>query len=308
MTEWSWQCLGGSAVSRALTEQVRNVATVPWPLLLVGESGTGKTVLARELHGLSGRPGLFVAVSALGLSPGTRLAELNGHVEGAFTGARGSRQGLLETAHKGTFFLDELGTADAELQGLLLRILEDPQVRAVGDARTRPLDVRYIAATNEDLTAAVAAGKFRQDLLYRFGYFVIRVPPLRERRGDIVALTHLLLERYAAELARPVPFLENETAEILEDAEWPGNVRQLASVCQHLLTMTPRGSSINPGCLPESLCPGSYEPGPLTKQAAIQMIEASGGFLKRAARANGISPRNLRRVRNRADRPPTGSD
>ena len=293
MPEHLWQWFGEPSSRSQFRALAELFAATPWPLLLLGERGTGKTALAREMHALSRRFGAFVKQPALGLGADTAIAELQGHVAGAFTGATGSRGGLIQAAKDGTFFLDEIGIAPPALQGLFLQLLEDRDVRLMGSERTRPLNVRFIAATNEDLPAAIEGGRFRADLLDRFGEFRLEVPPLRDRRDEIIGLALLFIQRAAATLKRSPPQLDPGAARMLTNAAWPGNVRDLESACRYAVLMTPGGERITPGRLPGSL---QEEPGRLTPALVREWIAAAGGNLARAARAHGYTERHLRRV------------
>ena len=194
---------GDSRATCALLDEARRLARVPDPLLILGEAGTGKTALARYVHELSGRTGPFVSESVAGIPRYLETATLRGHAKGAFTGALTDRIGLLEGANGGTLFLDEIADASRPLQHLLLRTVESATTRRVGEPRERPLDVRIIAATNADLARLAARGRFRRDLLQRFGYFVLRVPKLSERREDILPLAERFISDYAAIVKLP---------------------------------------------------------------------------------------------------------
>jgi two-component system response regulator HydG len=234
---------GTSAGITKVVDQCARFARTRDPMVLVGQRGTGKTALAEHIHELSRRPGEFVEESAAGLPRDMEVARLAGHVKGAFTDAREDRPGLLEVAHGGTFFLDEVQLASAQLQGVLLRLLERSCIRRLGDVRERPVDVRLIAASNEDLNALVAEGRFRADLLDRFGCMTVRMPPLAERRDEIIPLAERFLAEAASEHA-----LDSQTTmsvamqDLLLASPWPGNIRQLRSVCRTALALAaPRG-------------------------------------------------------------------
>jgi DNA-binding NtrC family response regulator len=188
---------GRSALIRKVLDDAECFARVGDPILILGEPGTGKTVLARHIHDLSGRPGEFVTESAGNISPGMASAWLQGHRKGAYTSAHADGMGLFEAANRGTFFLDELGSASAELQVILLHLVEGAVVRRVGDVRSRQIDVRVIAATNADLRAEVSRGAFRRDLFDRFGYMVLDMPPLAARRDEISPLAEMFLSEFA---------------------------------------------------------------------------------------------------------------
>ncbi|HKT60270.1 MAG TPA: sigma-54 factor interaction domain-containing protein, partial [Gemmatimonadales bacterium] len=187
------------AIQQVLAESGRYAGT-GYPVLILGERGTGKSVLARHIHNLSGRTGSFVRESAAAIQPNLELSYLMGHIRGSFTGADRDRVGLLESAHGGTFFLDELGLASDRVQELLLHLLDGGTIRRMGEVRDRPVDVRFIGATNANLAAMADRGAFRRDLLDRFGYLIIRLPGLAGRRDEILPLADFFLQREAARL------------------------------------------------------------------------------------------------------------
>jgi two-component system response regulator HydG len=216
---------------------VERVAQSSAPALLVGETGTGKDLLAARIHALGSRRSRpFVVVNAAAL-PATLLdSELFGHAAGSFTGATRARGGLMAEADGGTLFLDEIADLPIELQGRLLRVIETGAIRAVGSDRERTVDVRFIAATHEPLMAAVAERRFREDLFYRISILAVQVPPLRERREDIPTLVdHFLTRARGRNPASPVRTIAPDARERLLRAEWPGNVRQLAAVVERLV-------------------------------------------------------------------------
>ncbi|MDR2013066.1 MAG: sigma-54 dependent transcriptional regulator [Rhodanobacter sp.] len=218
-----------SAPMRRLIQELTWIADSDANVLLLGENGTGKTLLAHRLHqGSPRRERPFVRVDVGGLTPSLFEAELFGHVRGAYTDARQDRVGRFELADGGTLFLDEIGNLPLEQQPKLLRAIEDGEFERLGASRTQRVDVRVIAATNADLTGEVAAGRFRRDLLYRLNVFQIVVPPLRERRDDILPLARYYLAAACRRYRRPLPHLGNDVERALLDHTWPGNVRELA--------------------------------------------------------------------------------
>jgi two-component system response regulator AtoC len=221
-----------------IAQLVAAIADTRVHVLIQGESGTGKTLLARTIHQSSSRSGApFVEVSC-GALPATLLeSELFGHARGAFTGAVRDRAGLFEAADGGTLFLDEISSAPGELQVKLLRVLQDRAFERVGETRTRHADVRVIAATNRDLAAEVQAGRFREDLFYRIHVVSLELPPLRERSGDVPLLAEAFLQRFAQLHGRPVPELSREALARLCAAPWPGNVRQLENVIERAVLL-----------------------------------------------------------------------
>ena len=218
-----------SPAMRRLMDDVSRIATSDASVLLLGENGSGKSVLAKRIHRLSPRRGrAFVKVDIGGLAPTLFEAELFGHVKGAYTDARQDRAGRFETADGGTLFLDEIGNLPLEQQPKLLRVLEDGEFERLGASRTQRVDVRVIAATNADLDAEVDAGRFREDLLYRLSVFPLRLPPLRERREDIVPLARHYLAAASRRYRRDPPVLDAAVERSLLDHAWAGNVRELA--------------------------------------------------------------------------------
>jgi len=233
--------LGESPAIRRLAEQAQRVASSTVPVLILGETGTGKGVLARWLHENSPRAdAAFVDLNCAGLSRDLLENELFGHQKGAFTGAVGTKQGLLETAHRGTLFLDEIGDVDLQVQGKLLKVIEELRFRRLGDVRDREVDTRLIAATHRDLAALVREERFREDLYYRIRAIPLHVPPLRERGRDVVILARHLVERIAADLARPGVSLSPGAERALESHPWPGNVRELRNALEHAVLLSGR--------------------------------------------------------------------
>jgi DNA-binding NtrC family response regulator len=226
--------LGKSKVMRALGDVLKRVAPTDATVLIRGESGSGKEVVAREIHASSKRAGgRFVTVNCAAIAQSLLESELFGYRKGAFTGADSDREGLFETADGGTLFLDEIGEAGLEVQAKLLRVLEERKINRVGDPRERAVDVRVLAATNRPLENAIAEGRFREDLYYRLLVFPMDVPPLRDRIDDIDALAGRFLEKFG----RRDAVLDSETLKRLRAYNWPGNVRELRNVLEraHIL-------------------------------------------------------------------------
>ena len=240
--------------SHALLEQIACVAPSLAPVLIVGETGTGKEVVARHLHAQSGRRGAFVAVNCGALSQSLAEAELFGHQAGSFTGASETRAGWFETANGGTLFLDEIGDLPPALQVKLLRVLQEREVVRVGSRKAIPLDVRLVAATNVDLAQAVSAGRFRLDLYYRLNVVTLALPALRERRGDILPLVDHFLGVYSERLQIDAPSLLPEAARVLHDYPWPGNIRELENVI-HCALLIARDGVVKPQNLRFSAMP-----------------------------------------------------
>ncbi len=226
--------------SRTLLQQLDRVAPADAPVLIVGETGTGKELVARHLHARSGRKGQFVAVNCGALSQTLAEAELFGHQAGSFTGANETRAGWFEAANGGTLFLDEIGDLPLSLQVKLLRVLQEREVVRVGSRKPIPLDVRLVAATNINLAEAVSAGRFRLDLYYRLNVVTFDLPPLRERHGDIMPLAEHFLSKYSEKLRVRPPILGLETRRALLGYAWPGNIRELENVI-HFALLTADG-------------------------------------------------------------------
>jgi aliphatic sulfonates family ABC transporter substrate-binding protein len=233
-------------LSRALLARIERIAPSDAPVLITGETGTGKELVARQVHALSFRAARpFVAVNAGAFSESLAESELFGHEKGAFTGAHGAKAGWFEAAHGGTLFLDEIGDLPIALQVKLLRVLQEREVTRVGSRSAIPIDVRLIAATNVDLHAAIAAGQFREDLLYRLKVSSLALPPLRDRPGDIPALARHFLERYARKLGRNGIAIGAAAEQALLSYRWPGNIRELENAIHHALLVC-QGSDIEP--------------------------------------------------------------
>src|SRR5947209_8049334 len=226
------------------------VALTDATVLVVGESGTGKELVARAIHSASARSaGPFIAVDCGAIAEGVLESELFGHARGSFTGATGARRGLFEEAAGGTLFLDEIGDIGARIQGQLLRVLQEGEIRRVGESAPVKVDTRVVAATNKDLAEAVKSGKFREDLFYRLNVVTIRIPPLRERREDIPLLAEHFAARHAGERGAS---LTTEAREALLLWDWPGNVRELENAVARALALNP-GGTILPEDLPEAV-------------------------------------------------------
>jgi len=226
-------CLGSSPAARELSEQVHRVAGSDYSVLLTGETGSGKGVLARWLHDSSSRSDeAFVDLNCAGFPRELLESELFGHEQGAFTGAVKAKPGLFEVAHRGTVFLDEIGDMDLQLQPKLLKVLEEKRFRRLGDTRERQSNVRLIAATHQDLKQLVRDAKFRSDLYFRISTIVVRVPPLRERAQDIPELAAGFLERARVDVGRPKLTISEDAFRVMTEYSWPGNVRELKNIIE----------------------------------------------------------------------------
>src|SRR6266404_5941753 len=230
--------VGSSEALRSVLSQISKVAPTDSTVLISGETGPGKELIASAIHKRSKRSArAFIRVNCAAIPPSLIAAELFGHEKGAFTGAIQRRACLFESADGGTIFLDEIGELSPETQLALLRVLQERELERVGSNEPVPIDVRVVAATNRDLETAVHAGTFRQDLFYRVNVFPIRVPPLRERMNDIPLLVEYLVERYAKRAGKTVSQIEKETLDILQAYDWPGNVRELQNVIERAVIL-----------------------------------------------------------------------
>ena len=308
--------IGESAAMQRLADQARRVASAPTPVLIRGETGSGKGVLARWLHDHGPRaPQAFVDLNCAGLSRELLESELFGHNKGAFTGAVAAKLGLMEMAHRGTLFLDEMGDVDLQVQAKLLKALEEMRFRRLGDVHDRRVDVRMVVATHRDLDDLVREGKFREDLYYRVRGVELRVPPLRERGGDVLLLARRFLERVAADLGRPGARLTPAAEAVLAAHSWPGNVRELRNVLEHAVLLSPR-DALAPEDFAEALrSPRGPAAGPgstldeAERRHVEQVLQQEGWVVQKAAEALGISRTSLyERMRKYGLRNPGSGD
>jgi two-component system response regulator AtoC len=245
--------VAASPVMRELLETVRRVAVADSPVLVLGETGVGKERIAQLLHAWSPRSrGPFIALNCAAIPSELFESELFGHERGAFTGAVRSRRGQFELAHRGTLFLDEIAEIPPAQQAKLLRALQDRRIRPIGGDRELPVDVRVVAATNQDLRGAMEAGRFRRDLFYRLGVVELVIPPLRERPDDIRELARRYAKQFATRLGRPIPVPNEEALARLAAHDWPGNVRELINVVERAVLLC-TGVTITPADLPARL-------------------------------------------------------
>jgi formate hydrogenlyase transcriptional activator len=234
------EIIGNAPPLRKVLKQVQQVAGTDSTVLIVGETGTGKELIARAIHSRSRRKDRpLIKLNCAALPAGLVESELFGHEKGAFTGALEKRIGRFALAHGGTIFLDEIGDMPAEVQVKLLRVLQEQEFEPVGSAKTMKVDVRVIAATNRDLSRAVAEGTFRADLFYRLNVFPIALPPLRERSGDISLLVHYFVNKYAARIGRPMSEVNEESLQRLTEYHWPGNIRELENIVERAVILSP---------------------------------------------------------------------
>lgn len=247
--QWPTTLIGDGRPFRDIRAQVEVVAPADTSVLLVGETGTGKELIARAIHDQSGRAGRpFVAINCAALPESLIESELFGYEKGAFTGAIERRAGKFELAHLGTIFLDEIGDLPAQAQAKLLRVLQERAVQRIGGTKPLPVDVRVVAATNQDLEQSMQDGRFRADLFYRLSVFPLRLPSLRERREDIPALVTHFVARFADQQHKRVPDVSTGAMAMLLAYDWPGNVRELQNVVERAIILT-RGGSVDPSAI-----------------------------------------------------------
>jgi transcriptional regulator with GAF, ATPase, and Fis domain len=232
------EIVGSSAPLRKVLADVTKVARSDSTVLILGETGTGKELIARAIHKRSARASrAFIRVNCAVIPPTLIASELFGHEKGAFTGANQRRLGRFELADEGTLFLDEIGELPAETQVALLRVLQEREFERVGGSQSVAVNVRVLSATNRDLQAAVNAGTFRQDLFYRLNVFPIHMPSLRERADDIPLLVEYLIERYASKAGKKVPKVDRKTMQLFQEYDWPGNIRELQNVIERAVVL-----------------------------------------------------------------------
>jgi len=301
--------VGHSPAMQRVFDVIRQVSSSHATVLVLGESGTGKELVARAIHtGSPRKEKPFVAVNCAALSQGLIESELFGHVKGAFTGAISAKEGVIVYADGGTLFLDEVGDMPLETQAKLLRVLETREVQPVGGNTTRRVDIRLVAATNQDLRARVAEGKFREDLLFRLQVVTIELPPLRERAGDVPLLVDHFIHDLADEHGRGVRGITPEARALLVRYDWPGNVRELRNAIENMVLLT-RGDVLDVEDLPEhvreatgtSSTPSGHMElaGHSLAEVERALIEANlelvGGNRQKAAKILGIGERTLYR-------------
>jgi two-component system response regulator AtoC len=302
--------VGRSPQMLQVYKTIARVAESRSTVLITGESGTGKELIARAIHfnsPRSARP--FVAVDCSSLAETLLESELFGHVRGAFTGAVTAKKGLFEEADRGTCFLDEIGNIGLAMQAKLLRVLQEHEIKRVGGTETVKIDVRMVAATNQNLEELVAEKKFREDLFYRLNVVSIRLPSLRERPEDIPLLTDHFLNKYAAQNNKPVCRISPEAMDVLTRYRWPGNVRELENVIEREATLSstnmiipedlPRRLQMELSQVALSFLPSSLPLSELEKLYIQKVLEETGGNKKKAADILGIDRRTLYRMATR---------
>jgi DNA-binding NtrC family response regulator len=315
--------VGNSAVMYEVFEQVRRFAACDVPVLITGESGTGKELVARAIHERSGRAaGPYVALNCAAV-PATLIAsELFGYEKGSFTGANARKHGHIEHAHRGTLFLDEIGDMPIDLQGLLLRFLQEGEILRVGGRQPLKVDVRVVAATNVRLRDAIAAGKLREDLYYRLNVLSLHLPPLRERDGDVEVLATYFLRQIAQELGRELRGFTPAALAAMLAYPWPGNVRELIATMRRAVVMA-NGPQIEVSDLRLDPTPTRLPPSPRAaarasrprsgsrpkpgsdgeREAILQALQDSNFNMTRAAQLLGVARATLYRMleRNRIE-------
>lgn len=287
---------------------IEKVAPSDATVLLLGESGTGKEVLAQGLHDASKRKGRFVAINCAAIPETLLESELFGYEKGAFTGANKSTLGKIETANGGTLMLDEIGDLPMPLQAKLLRFLQERVIERVGGRQEIPIDVRVVGATHQDLKTRITDGRFREDLYYRLAEIVVEIPPLRDRVGDPVLLSHAFARRFATEMRRPVPTLSDDAVRALETHRWPGNVRELQNMLKRAVIMAEEDRITAPDLGLRASAAPADDSATLDlrtvrenaeRQALITALARTDGNIVRAAELLGISRPTLYDMMNR---------
>jgi PAS domain S-box-containing protein len=290
--------LGKTPVMLNLFEMIENVAQSDTPVMIQGESGCGKELVARAIHRASGRSDKpYVKVNCAALNENLLESELFGHVKGAYTGADRTRLGRFEAAHEGTIFLDEIGDIPPAIQIKLLRVLEDRKIERVGDNRSIPVDVRVITATHKNLESLIEQGLFREDLFFRINVFPLHCPPLSARREDIPLIAQSFIRRNAVSSGKKILGLTPEALEALTDYDWPGNVRELRNAIEYAFVLCQSGG-IGVQHLPHKIFDTSHEPGLACKldpecvkdrEQLVEVLRQAGGNQSKAARMLGVS-------------------
>ena len=311
--------VGRSPPMERLFDMIERVAPMRASVLVTGETGTGKELVARAIHALSGRAKRpFIAVNCSALPETLLESELFGHVKGSFTGAIASKRGLIEEAAGGTLFLDEISTISAHIQVMLLRVLEERRIQRVGSTQSAPVDFRLIAASNDHLEQRVSEGTFREDLFYRLNVFPIRVPPLRERRGDVPLLANYFRLRFAEENGVQPPELSHATLSHMMNYDWPGNVRELENFVERAVILyagsreirfePPSGQRRREQELVKRAAGSDWDLERLETEYILTILEQTHGHQGRAAEILGINRRTLYRKLRALGKPYTDAD
>ena len=283
--------IGDSPAMREVYRMTRQVAPTRASVLLVGETGTGKELIARAIHGLSSRAeGPYVRVNCAALSENLLESELFGHVRGAFTGAIANNTGRFEAAHTGTIFLDEISSMSQKLQVKLLRVLQEREFERVGESRTIRVDTRVVAATNQHLEDAIDLGEFRDDLYYRLNVVTIYLPPLRDRRGDIPLLAKFFLERYVQENDKDIRLIADDAVDALNRYDWPGNVRELENYIERAVVLCST-DTVTADLLPPQV--RGEVPPRIIRTRAVDLETAIGELVRLALQVSSLHEGNL---------------
>ena len=299
--------IGQSPEMTTVRESIRRAAVASYPVLIEGETGVGKELVAKAVHHLGPRQKqMFCPVNCAALTDELFEAELFGHARGAFTGAVGDRVGLVEAANRGTLFLDEVGELSGRAQAKLLRVVQEGEVRRVGENIVRRVDVQLVAATNRELSAEVEAGRFRQDLLFRLAVVCLQVPPLRMREGDVELLARHFWDKAMTRTGKRAT-LTSDVLQVLSHYRWPGNVRELQNVVARLAVFAPRRGAVSVAMLPSQMLERVQERSATLAEARQQFerryvkaaMRRSGGRPTVAARELGISRQGLAKLRVR---------
>jgi two-component system, NtrC family, response regulator PilR len=302
--------IGRSTRMQQIFSIVSRIAPTGSTVLITGESGTGKEMIARAIHFNSGRRGRFVSINCGALPEQLLESELFGHERGAFTGAIREKRGLFQEAERGTLFLDEIGEMSPPMQIKLLRVLQERTVRRVGGNDEIPVDVRIVAATNQELRDSIQKGLFREDLFYRINVIPIELPPLRQRPEDIPLLVEFFIGKYCQQAETPAKRISSEAMQVLQRYSWPGNVRELENMIERIVAMEPTGV-ITKLSLPDVVIIGTEMPGDpyalppegielekhleaIGKYFMLKALERSGGVQTQAAELLGMSFRSFR--------------
>ena len=306
--------IGNSPPMLKVLKLIKKVVNTPTTVLLLGETGTGKELLAKIIHHNSSRRNEHFVVQNCGAIPDTLLqSELFGHVKGSFTGAISNKEGLFEIANNGTIFLDEIGDTSPALQLGLLRVLQEGEIKSVGSPVSKKVNVRIIAATNRNLEEEVKAGRFREDLYYRLSVFPIVLPPLKERRSDIPDLIHYFLDKYATRINKTVKGVDKQVIKILNNAPFPGNIRELENEIERLVTLadentfitidllSPRFKELNifQDSLPDERGNLKQAIQILERKMITEALKTTNGNILRSAKELGISRVGLHKMLSR---------